>query len=129
MFDLKREPTHPGDVLKYDFMDALNISQTVLATDLNTTFRTINEIINHKRGISPEMAVRLARYFGTSEELWLNLQNHYDLYKVKLKKNKILDSIKTYTELHSKESSKRLAGLGRTDRTLEMIPRRRPGNI
>ena len=40
---------------------------------LNTTFRTVNEILNEKRGISPEMAVRLARFFGTSEELWLNL--------------------------------------------------------
>ncbi len=101
MFDLKREPTHPGDVLKLDFMDELNISQTQLATDLNTTFRTINEIVNHKRGISPEMAVRLAKYFGTSEELWLNLQNHYDLYKVKAKKKKILDSIRPYTQLHT----------------------------
>ena len=101
MFDLKREPTHPGDVLKHDFLDELNISQTQLANDLNTTFRTINEILNHKRGISPEMALRLAKYFGTSEELWLNLQNQYDLYKVKMKKKKTLDGISTYTELHS----------------------------
>ncbi len=83
------------------FWMSLNISQTQLANDLNTTFRTINEIINHKRGISPEMAVRLAKYFGTSEELWLNLQNQYDLYKVKMKKKKTLDSIRAYTDLHT----------------------------
>jgi len=104
MFDLKREPTHPGDVLKYDFLEALNISQTELARDLDTTFRTINEIINHRRGISPEMAVRLAKYFGTSEELWLNLQMQFDLYRVKTKKKKLLDHIKTYTEIHKRHS-------------------------
>lgn len=100
MFDIKREPTHPGDSLLYEFMEPLGISQTQLAKDLGTTFRTINEIINHKRGISPEMAVRLAKYFGTSEELWVNLQVQYELYKVKEKKKKALERVKTYTELH-----------------------------
>ncbi len=104
MVELKREPTHPGDILKYDFLEELNISQTELAKDLDTSFRTINEIINHKRGLSPEMAVKLARYFGTSEELWLNLQIHYDLYKVKTKKKKLLDHIRTYAEIHKRHS-------------------------
>lgn len=53
-----QEPTHPGDILLHEFMEPLEISQTQLAKDIDTTFRTINEIINHKRGISPEMAVR-----------------------------------------------------------------------
>ena len=88
MFELKREPTHPGDILLHEFLEPLNMSQTALAADLDTTFRTINEIINHKRGISPEMAVKLAKYFGTSGELWLNLQIKHDLYKVKGKKKK-----------------------------------------
>lgn len=101
MFNLKREPTHPGDILKHEFTEPLKISQTQLAKDINTTFRTINEIMNHKRGISPEMAVRLARYFGTSEELWLNLQIQYDLYKVKKKKKEALRYIRPYAELHS----------------------------
>ncbi len=100
MFALKRKPTHPGDVLKHEFMEPLGISQTQLAKELNTTFRTINEIMNHKRGISPEMAVRLAKYFGTSEELWLNLQMQYDLYRVKDKRKDILSRIKPYSELH-----------------------------
>lgn len=72
----------------------------MLAKELNTTFRTINEIINKKRSISPEMAIKLSRYFGTSEELWLNLQNQYDLYIVKQKKQKFLQHIKPYRELH-----------------------------
>jgi len=101
MFDIKREPTHPGDILFHEFMEPLGISQTQLAKDLDTTFRTINEIINHKRGISPEMAVRLARYFGTSEELWINLQMQYELYRVKEKKKKALGKVRAYTELHT----------------------------
>lgn len=101
MFDIKRQPVHPGNILKHEFMEPLGISQTQLAKDLGTTFRTINEIINHKRGISPEMAARLARYFGTSEELWLNLQIQNDIYRVKQKKKESLARIRTYTELHT----------------------------
>lgn len=101
MFDLKRKPTHPGEILKKEFMEPLRISQSQLAKELNTTFRTINEIINEKRNISPEMAIKLARYFGTSEELWLNLQNQYDLFMVKKKKQDILKHIRPYREIHS----------------------------
>lgn len=102
MFDLKREPTHPGEILEEEFRKPLGISQSQLAEDLDTTFRTINEIINRKRSISPEMAIKLSRYFGTSEELWLNLQNQLDLYRIKQKKRKLLQHIKPYNELHSK---------------------------
>ncbi len=102
MFNLKRKPTHPGEILKKEFMEPLKISQSLLAKELNTTFRTINEIVNEKRNISPEMAVRLAKYFGTSEELWLNLQNQHDLYMVKYRKQDVLTKIKSYRELHSR---------------------------
>jgi addiction module HigA family antidote len=100
MFDLKRKPTHPGEILREEFIEPLGLTQSQLALELKTTFRTINEIINEKRNISPEMAIKLARYFGTSEELWLNLQNQYDLYQVKSKKKNILRVIKPYRELH-----------------------------
>jgi addiction module HigA family antidote len=101
MFNLKRKPTHPGEILKKEFMEPLKISQSSLARELNTTFRTINEIVNEKRNISPDMAVRLAKYFGTSAELWLNLQNQHDLYIVKYRKQDILNKIRSYKELHS----------------------------
>ncbi len=96
MYNLKRMPTHPGQILKEDFLEPLGLSQTLLARELNTTFRTINEIINEKRNISPEMAIKLSRYFGTSTEIWLNLQNQYDLYKIKIKKQRIFEEIKPY---------------------------------
>lgn len=99
MIEIKRQPTHPGEILREDFLIPMGLSQTELAERLKTTFRTVNEILNEKRGISPEMAVRLARFFGTSEELWLNLQDQYDLYRVKKKKQAELGKIIPYKQL------------------------------
>ena len=93
---LQRPPTHPGEILKEDFMAPLDISQTELAKGLKTTFRTVHEIVNGKRSISPEMALKLARYFGTSAEVWLNLQADYDLYKAGVKSRKVIDEIKPH---------------------------------
>lgn len=95
-YELKRMPTHPGEILREDFMLPYNLTQIELAKALKTTFRTINEIVNCKRSVSPEMALKLARYFGTSADIWLNLQADYDLYKAKLKSKKIIENIKPY---------------------------------
>jgi len=102
MHNLKREPTHPGKILNEDFLKPLGLSQTTLAKELNTTFRTVNEIVNEKRNISPEMAMKLARYFGTSAEVWLSLQNQYDLYRISARKPGILERIKPCGKLHRK---------------------------
>lgn len=101
MYKLKRKPTHPGIVLKEDFLIPLGISQTQLAYDIRTTFRTVNEIINEKRNLCSEMAVKLSKYFGTSVELWLNLQNQYDIYKIFRNKRRQIDKIKPFSELAS----------------------------
>ncbi len=93
MIPLDREPVHPGEVLKEEFLIPLNITQTSLAKALHTSFRAINELINGKRGITVEMALKLSKYFDTSPQLWLNLQNQYDLYKVAMKKKKELDLV------------------------------------
>jgi addiction module HigA family antidote len=98
MFDLKRQPTHPGAILKEEFVEPLGLTQTGLAERLNTTFRTVNEILNEKRSVSPDMAIRLARFFGTSEELWLNLQDQYDLYRAREKNKDVFKKIKPYRE-------------------------------
>jgi len=97
LYKLKRKPTHPGVVLKEDFLIPLGISQTQLSYYIGTTFRTVNEIINERRNLSSEMAVKLAKYFGTSVELWLNLQNQYDIYKIFRNKSRQLKRIKPYT--------------------------------
>ena len=102
MHNLKREPTHPGKILNEDFLKPLGLTQTRLAKGLNTTFRTVNEIINEKRNISPEMAIKLSRYFGTSAELWLNLQNQHDIYRISARKPGMLERIKPYGKSHKK---------------------------
>lgn len=73
------EPIHPGEILMEDFIEAFGITQHKLAVSIGVPPRRINEIVHGKRGITADTAIRLARYFGTSEELWMNLQSHYEL--------------------------------------------------
>ncbi|MCV6608888.1 MAG: HigA family addiction module antitoxin [Campylobacterales bacterium] len=93
MFELKRDPIHPGEILNEEFLKPLEISQTKLAKELYVSFRAINEIVNEKRGVTPEMALRLSKYFKTTPQLWLNLQNNFDLQKVSDKKSDLLKDI------------------------------------
>jgi addiction module HigA family antidote len=75
----KLAPIHPGEVLLEEFLSPMGISQYRLAKDIHVPPRRINEIVHGTRSISADTALRLARYFGTSERLWLNLQSQYDL--------------------------------------------------
>jgi addiction module HigA family antidote len=75
----KLEPIHPGEVLLADFLEPLELSQYRLAQDISVPPRRINEIVHGKRSVSADTALRLARYFGTSERFWLNLQARFDL--------------------------------------------------
>ena len=75
----KLEPIHPGEILREEFLDPMGISQYRLAKDINVDPRRINAIIHGKRAITADTALRLARYFDTSERFWLNLQAQYDL--------------------------------------------------
>ena len=72
-------PVHPGEILRTEFLEPLNISQYRLAKDIKVPPRRINEIVLGRRSITADTALRLARYFGSSEGLWLNLQTRYDL--------------------------------------------------
>lgn len=73
------EPIHPGEILLEDFIKGCGITQNRLAVAIGVPPRRINEIVHGKRGITADTAVRLAKYFGTSAELWMNLQSHYEL--------------------------------------------------
>ena len=75
----KLPPIHPGEILKEEFLDPLGLSQYRLARDTSVPPRRINEIVRGMRAISADTALRLGRYFGTSEVFWLNLQAHHDL--------------------------------------------------
>jgi addiction module HigA family antidote len=75
----KLSPIHPGEILAADFLEPLGLSQYRLAKDITVPARRINEIVHGTRAISADTALRLARYFGTSERFWLNVQARYDL--------------------------------------------------
>lgn len=75
----KLSPIHPGEILRTEFLDPLKISPNRLAIELHVAPTRVHEIIHGKRSITAETALRLGRYFGTSAELWLGLQQQYDL--------------------------------------------------
>jgi addiction module HigA family antidote len=76
---LKLAPVHPGEILREDFMAPLGLSINALARALRTPPNHVSGIVNERRGVSAKMALRLARYFGTSPELWMGLQLDYEL--------------------------------------------------
>src|SRR5260221_13985107 len=75
----KLTPIHPGEHLREDFMKPLGLSSNALARALEVTPARINDILRERRGITADTALRLARFFGTDAQSWLNLQSHYDL--------------------------------------------------
>jgi addiction module HigA family antidote len=75
----KLNPIHPGEVLLEEFLKPMAISQYRLAKDISVPARRINEIVHGKRSITADTALRLGRYFGTSAQFWMNLQDHFDL--------------------------------------------------
>ena len=75
----KLAPVHPGEVLLEDYLEPLGLSQYRLAQDISVPARRINEIVHGKRAVTADTALRLARYFSTTERFWLNLQARFDL--------------------------------------------------
>jgi addiction module HigA family antidote len=75
-----RPPTHPGEMLLEEFLKPLGLTQTELAQRIRVSYPRVNEIVNGKRGITPDTALRLARLFGTTPEFWLNGQRNWDLW-------------------------------------------------
>jgi addiction module HigA family antidote len=81
MRKMKRQPTHPGKIIKDDYLDPLSLTITDMANTLGVSRKTLSKIINKRGAITPDMALRLARAFATSPDLWLNLQKNYDLWQ------------------------------------------------
>lgn len=79
MLTRNRISTHPGEVLQYEFLEPLEVSQAELARHLGVTNQRINELVKGKRGITPETAWLLAKAFSTTPEFWMSLQTNYDL--------------------------------------------------
>jgi len=93
MRPLERIFTHPGEMLREEFMLPMQLSANALAIGLSVPVSRILDIVHERRGISADTAARLAKYFGTSERFWTNLQAEYDLSVVRLKKKTDLERI------------------------------------
>lgn len=81
MRKMKRQPTHPGAILKDDYLVPLSITVTDMAVQLGVSRKTLSKILNENGAITPDMALRLSRAINTTPDLWLNLQKNYDLWK------------------------------------------------
>ncbi len=98
----KRLPAiHPGEVLREEFMRPMSLSSNALAKALGVTPARINEIAREKRGISADTALRLARFFGTDVQSWLNLQQQYDICCAEDALGKTLKAIRPWQDTHA----------------------------
>lgn len=91
-------PIHPGEILREEYLEPLGITQHRLAVEIGVPPRRINEIVHGKRGITADTALRLARYFGTSERFFLNLQARYEIER---ERDRLTERLKEITPLRS----------------------------
>jgi addiction module HigA family antidote len=91
----KIAPTHPGAILREDFMPDYGLTVSALAETLDVSRQTINELLRERRALSPSMALRLSRLFGNSPEFWLNAQRAVDLWEAEKELAKDLERIRT----------------------------------
>lgn len=84
----KMRPIHPGEILREEFLSPMAMSANALAMELHVPAPRINDVVRERRGVTPDTALRLARYFGTTPQFWLNLQSSFDLRKAEVELGK-----------------------------------------
>ena len=94
-----RQPTHPGEMLRQEFLEPMQISQRELADAIHVPYQRVNELVNLKRGVTPSTALRLAKFFGVSADFWLNLQIRWDLYRTQANEADVLETIENFHHL------------------------------
>lgn len=94
-----RSPTHPGEMLREEFLIPLGLTQLQLAQAIHVPYQRVNEIVRGHRGITPSTALRLAKFFGTSAGFWMNLQLRWDLYAAQQAELDELNAIEPYPPL------------------------------
>ena len=94
MLPKNRQPTHPGEIIRYEYLDELNMTQQQLADAIGITRVRINEIILGKRSITPDTAFRLAKFFNTTPQFWIGLQTNFDMWSTLQKREKEYESIR-----------------------------------
>lgn len=94
-----RPPTHPGEIIREEFLVPMGLTQKQLASSIGVPVQRINEIVNGKRGVTTSTALRLAKFFNTSPEFWLNLQLRCDLYDTCNKEYEAIEKVKPASTL------------------------------
>ncbi len=89
-WDFQKPTTHPGEILREEFLRPLKISQHALAMKIHVPATRIGEIVNGRRSITPDTALRLGRFFGNSPEFWMNLQQMHDLSRTRIESDKTI---------------------------------------
>jgi len=95
-----REPTHPGEILLEEFLNPMGLTQRELAIAIHVPYQRVNELVNRRRGVTPSTALRLAKYFDTTPDLWVNLQLRWDLYQAREVEGKELRNIRKMKAAH-----------------------------
>lgn len=91
-----RTPTHPGEMLREEFLAPMGLTQRELAAAIHVPYQRINEIVRGRRGMTPSTALRLAKFFGMAADFWMNLQLRWDLYQVQQSEKRDLDAIRPH---------------------------------
>ena len=94
-----RAPTHPGEMLLEEFLVPMGMTQRELAAAIRVPYQRVNDIVNGRRGITPSTALRLAKFFGTSPDFWMNLQLRRDLYFARQEETTVLEQIQPHQPL------------------------------
>jgi len=93
MLPKNRQPTHPGEILRHEYLEELNMTQQQLADAIGITRVRINEIVLGKRSVTPDTAFRLAKFFNTTPEFWIRLQINYDMWNTLQKRKQEYETI------------------------------------
>lgn len=96
----QRTPTHPGEILLEEFLIPMGLTQRQLADAIHVPYQRVNDLIHGRRGISPDTALRLSKFFGSTPGFWMNLQLRWDLYSARRNNRSVIDSIHPYDHPH-----------------------------
>ena len=91
-----REPTHPGEMLREEFLLPLGITQHDLASAIRVPYQRVNEVVRGRRGVTPSTALRLSKFFGTTPGFWMSLQLRWDLYHIQRAEAAQLENIRPH---------------------------------
>jgi addiction module HigA family antidote len=91
-----RAPTHPGEMLLEEFLAPMGLTQQELAKAIHVPYQRVNDLVNGRRGMTPNTALRLARYFGNTPAFWMNLQLRWDLYFAQKEEKRVLEGIQPH---------------------------------